>query len=240
MVNFVNMFQKEITALPAFGELARAWKKCRTVQADGLAGSSYSLAAAAMVRAEGGVHIFVADDKDAAAYLCNDLYQVLERERVMFLPTGYKRSIQYGQEDASGIVQRTATLTALKNHTDGYLVICTYPEALVEKVVDMEELRHSTLTVAAGDKVGQSFVEGALVEYGFERVDFVHEPGQYAMRGGIIDVFSYAENRPFRLDFFGDEVESVRTFEVGSQLSVERLERAEIVPNLKIADQVFG
>ncbi len=231
------MFLKKIVAQPAFGELKTAWKTCHTVQVDALTGSAYSLTAAEIVRAEGGVHIFVADDKDAAAYLCNDFYQVLDPERVMFLPTGYKRSIQYGQEDASGIVQRTATLTALKNYTEGYLIICTYPEALVEKVVEMEELRHSTLTVAAGEKVSLSFVEGALQEYGFERVDFVHEPGQYAMRGGIIDVFSYSENRPFRLDFFGDEVESVRTFEVGSQLSVERLERAEIVPNLKTAER---
>jgi transcription-repair coupling factor (superfamily II helicase) len=231
------MFEKEIARLAAFGELTKAWGECRTVQVDGLAGSAYSLAAAETVRSKGGIHIFVADDKDSAAYLCNDFYQLLDHERVMFLPTGYKRSIQYGQEDASGIVQRTAALNALKNFTDGYLIVCTYPEALVEKVAEMEELRHSTLSVAAGEKVGQSFIEGALAEYGFERVDFVHEPGQYAMRGGIIDVFSYAENRPFRLDFFGDEVESVRTFEVGSQLSVERLERAEIVPNLKTSER---
>ncbi|MCL2562346.1 MAG: transcription-repair coupling factor, partial [Rikenellaceae bacterium] len=147
-----------------------------------------------------------------------------------------KRSIQYGRQDASGIVQRTAALNAVRAFRakpDGYLIICTYPEALAEKVVELAELQKSTVTVAVGERVGQAFVEQALQEYGFERVDFVHEPGQYAVRGGILDVFSFAENRPFRLDFFGDEVESVRAFDVASQLSVERLERAEIVPNLK-------
>jgi transcription-repair coupling factor (superfamily II helicase) len=214
-------------------ELRRVWNGCRTVEITALAGSAWALVASETVRERGGVHVFVADDKDAAAYLCNDFYQLLDPDRVMFLPTGYKRSIQYGQEDASGIVQRTATLTAVKNHRDGYLAICTYPEALVEKVVEMDELRRATLTVAAGERVAQGFVEQALQEYGFQRVDFVHEPGQYALRGGILDVFSFAENRPFRFDFFGDEVESVRSFEIASQLSVERLERAEIVPNLK-------
>ncbi len=234
------MLSDKITGLlrgqEAFKELGAALDECKTTELASLSGSSYALVAGETAREKGGVHVFVSDDKDAAAYLCNDLYQTLDPERVMFLPTGYKRSIQYGQEDASGIVQRTAALAAIKNFRAapaGYLIICTYPEAFVEKVADMEQLRRSTVTIGVGERVSQAFVEQTLQEYGFQRVDFVHEPGQYAMRGGILDVFSYAENRPFRLDFFGDEVESLRTFEVASQLSVDRLQKAEIVPNLK-------
>lgn len=234
------MLSPNITGLlrgqAAFKKFVAAWGTCMTVEVTSLSGSAFSLLAAEITREKGGIHVFVSDDKDAAAYLCNDFYQALDQERVMFLPTGYKRSIQYGQEDASGIVQRTAALNAIKNFRaapDGYLVICTYPEAFVEKVTDMEQLRRSTVTVTVGERVSQSFVEQTFQEYGFRRVDFVHEPGQYAVRGGILDVFSFAENRPFRLDFFGDRIESVRTFEIASQLSVEKLQRAEIVPNLK-------
>lgn len=272
-----------------FRELSRGYDGCLTVELASLSGSAYALVAAGLVREKGGVHVFVAADKDAAAYLTNDLYAVLDEERVMFLPTGYKRSIQYGQEDPSGLVQRTAALNAVKNFraaaaaaggqavtgaqaasavqaaagktsgktaaakgggknasggsadarcvgglaTPDYLVICTYPEAFIEKLADMEHLRRNTVEVAVGERVGQGFIEETLRELAFERVDFVHEPGQYSVRGGILDVFSYAENKPFRLDFFGDEVESIRTFEVASQLSVERIDRVEIVPNLK-------
>lgn len=241
-----------------FRELAGSWDKCGTIKLDSLAGSAYGMVAAEIIRKEGGIHVFVSEDKDAAAYLCNDLYALLDPERVMFLPTGYKRSIQYGQEDPSGIVQRTATLNAVKNFQGaneaagagsalsggtaaerggdtaaGYLVVCTWPEALVEKVTEMEQLRKSTVAVKVGDKISISFLEETLREFGFDKVDFVHEPGQYSVRGGILDVFSYSENRPYRLDFFGDEVESVRIFELASQLSVEKLTSIEIVPNLK-------
>ncbi len=182
------------------------------------------------------MHVFVRADKDSAAYLANDLYTALDPERVMFLPTGYKRSIQYGQEDASGIVQRTAALNAIKNFTgEGYLAVCTWPEALLEKVAAVEEFRRNTVKIATGDTLSIAFLQETLQEYGFERVDFVHEPGQYSQRGGILDVFSFSENKPFRFDFFGDTVDSIRSFEVASQLSVDRLPGVEIVPNLKRA-----
>ncbi len=216
-----------------FREIVRSWDKCETMKLDSLTGSAYSMVASEVMRKQGGIHVFVAPDKDAAAYLCNDLYALLEPERVMFLPTGYKRSIQYGQEDPSGIVQRTATLNAVKNFTGGYLAVCTWPEALVEKVTEMEQLRKSTVGVKTGDKISIAFLEETLREFGFQKVDFVYEPGQYSVRGGILDVFSYSENRPYRLDFFGDEVESIRAFELASQLSVEKLQNIEIVPNLK-------
>jgi transcription-repair coupling factor (superfamily II helicase) len=216
--------------------LKKHYADLQTVELSALSGSAFSLTAASVVGHTGGLHIFVTEDKDSAAYLCNDFYDILNAERVLFLPTGYKRSIQYGQEDPSGIVQRTAALSAIKNFSGGageYLIVCTYPEAIVEKVADMEHLRRNTITVSKGEKVSIGFLEDTLIEYGFERVDFVYEPGQYSVRGGILDVFSYAENKPFRLDFFGDEIDSLRSFEIASQLSDQKLEHAEIVPNLK-------
>ncbi len=206
-----------------------------TIELASLVGSAFALVAAEVVRRLGGIHIVVRDDKDAAAYLCNDLYTTLDRSRVLFFPTAYKRSIQFGQEDPSGIVQRTAALNAIKNFTpgDGYLVVCSYPEALAEKVVEKEQLRRSVMKVGVGDTLSIDFLEEALREYGFERVDFVYDPGQYAIRGGIFDIFSFSENQPFRLDFFGDEVESIRRFAIASQLSLEKLASVEIVPNLK-------
>ncbi|MCC8035106.1 MAG: transcription-repair coupling factor [Rikenellaceae bacterium] len=228
-----------ITSQEGYSRLIASWDEAATVYLSSLVGSAFSLTASAAVRRKGGLHIFVAEDRDAAAYLSNDLYALLDPERVMFFPTGYKRSIQYGQEDASGIVQRTAALNTIRNHTQGYLVVCSWPEALLEKVTGMEQLQRSTLEVKAGESLSIAFMEETLAEYGFEKVDFVYEPGQYSVRGGILDVFSYSENTPFRLDFFGDEIESIRTFEVASQLSVDKLEGVQIVPNLK-SDRMAG
>lgn len=194
-----------------FSELTGYYDRFATVGISSLSGSSYALTSAEVILAKRGLHIFVEQDRDTAAYLANDLYTALDPDRVMFLPTGYKRSVQYGQEDTSGIVQRTAALNAIKNLTKGeYLVVCTWPEALIEKVTPVEQLKRTTVKVTTGEKLSPAFLEETLVEYGFERVDFVHEPGQYSVRGGIIDVFSFSENRPYRLDFFGDEVESIR------------------------------
>ena len=203
-----------------------------TVHLKELVGGAFSLYAAAMIRRTGGVHVFVADDRDAAAYLLNDLYALLEEQRVLFFPSSYKRSIVYGAEDAQGVVQRTAALNALRTPEAGYLALCTYPEALAERVVDAEALRRETMTVRAGDRLRPSDLVEWLDESGFERVDFVYEPGQYSLRGGIVDVFSYVESQPYRFDFFDEEVDSIRRFNISSQLSQDKLREAEIIPNL--------
>ena len=204
-----------------------------TLRLESLAGSAYALFAAAAVKRRGGVHIFVADDRDAAAYLAADFYALLDPERVLFLPASYKRSIQFGQEDSSGEVQRTAALNAVRNFGGGYLVLCTYPEALAETVVGEREMERRTLSVSVGDRLSPEFVVETLEEAGFARVDFVYDPGQYSLRGGIVDVFSYSESKPFRIDFFGDEVDSIRSFEISSQLSSQRLQSIGIIPNLR-------
>lgn len=207
--------------------------RCRTLEAAALAGSSFSLLAAGTVLQRGGLHVMVMEDRDAAGYLYNDLFPFLDERRLLFFPTAYKRSIQFGQEDPAGIVQRTTALGAIRNLGSDTLVLCTYPEALVEKVVGRQQLASSTLQIQVGDTLSTAFVEDVLRENGFERVEFVYEPGQYSLRGGIIDIFSFADNRPYRIDFFGDEVDSIRYFDLGTQLSVQKLDQVEIVPNLK-------
>ena len=166
----------------------------------------------------------------------NDFYNLLDEKQVYFFPSSYKRSVAYGAEDAQGVVQRTAAMNAVKGFTKGYLIVCTYPEALAERVADAETLRRDTIAVKVGDSISIAVLEDALVDANFTRVDFVYEPGQYSVRGGIVDVFSFSESKPYRIDFFGDEVDSIRRFNISSQLSADKLDRVEIIPNLNAGD----
>lgn len=218
----------------ALGKLCREYKnRSATVHLEELVGGALSFYAAAAVEKTGGVHLFVAEDRDAAAYLMNDFYNLLDETQVYFFPSSWKRSAAYGAEDAQGVVQRTATMNAVRGFVGkGYLVVCTYPDALAERVADAETLQQGTIAVRVGDKISIEVLEQALVDAAFTRVDFVYEPGQYSVRGGIVDVFSYSESKPYRLDFFGDEVDSIRRFNISSQLSSDKLDRVEIIPDL--------
>ena len=216
---------------------ANELKKCletlgSTVHLEQMVGGVYSLYAAATIERVGGIHIFLADDRDSAAYLVNDLYELLDEENVAFFSSGYKRSAAYGAEDAQGVVRRTAALNAIASFTKGYLAVCTYPEALAESVADRVHLVAQSRKVRRGERLEQSKLVEWLVEQQFERVDFVYEPGQYSVRGGIVDVFSYVESKPYRIDFFGDEVDSLRRFDISSQLSSDRPDEVEIIPNM--------
>lgn len=216
------------------GRLCREYKnRSATVHLEELVGGALSFYAAAAVEKSGGVHVFVAEDRDAAAYLMNDFYNLLDETQVYFFPSSWKRSAAYGAEDAQGVVQRTAAMNAVRGFSgEGYLVVCTYPEALAERVADAETLQKGTIAVRVGDKISIEVLEQELVDAAFTRVDFVYEPGQYSVRGGIVDVFSYSESKPYRLDFFGDEVDSIRRFNISSQLSSDKLDRVEIIPDL--------
>ena len=349
-------------------------KRSSTVHLEELVGGALSFYASALIARAGGVHVFVAEDRDAAAYLLNDFYALLDERRVYFFPTSYKRSLAYGSEDAQGVVQRTAALHALRGFGTGgragaaraanaasgeacsarsdesvgasaahagtvaasrmgadapagavagqeearaaagldgknartkgdvsptgavaadarrgkrfpsdgaaapdaraerrpapksasaakaearvsapgagrgpggtaefgsaradgpdYLVVCTFPEAIADRVADADELQRETIAVRVGDRITPEVLGQALVDAGFSQVDFVYEPGQYSVRGGIVDVFSFSESKPYRVDFFGDEVDSIRRFNISSQLSADRLDGVEIIPNL--------
>ena len=207
-----------------------------TVHLEDLVGGALSFYSAALIRKVGGVHIFVAEDRDSAAYMLNDFYALLDEGQIHFFPTSYKKSILYGKEDAQGVVQRTNTLNAIRHRSGEYLVICTYPEALAERVADEGALSERSLKVSVGDILPIAEFENMLLDRGFEQVDFVYEPGQYSLRGGIVDVFSYSESRPFRFDFFGDEVDSIRRFNISSQLSNDKAQQVEIIPNMNGGD----
>ena len=218
------------------GKLCREYRnRSTTLHLRELVGGALSFYAAAAVSKCGGVHLFVAEDRDAAAYLLNDFYNLLDEKRVYFFPSSYKRSAAYGAEDPQGVVQRTTAMNAIRafgGSKDDYRVVCTYPEALAERVADAEVLQRRTIAVRVGDRISIEVLEQELLDAAFTRVDFVYEPGQYSLRGGIVDVFSYSESKPYRLDFFGDEVDSIRRFNISSQLSADRLDRVEIIPDL--------
>ncbi|MBE6187483.1 MAG: transcription-repair coupling factor [Rikenellaceae bacterium] len=236
MEKIENILKRVEGSKPFNALLKEHRKKSVTVHLDNLVGGALSLYSSALIAHAGGVHIFVAEDRDAAAYMLNDFYALLDEDRVHFFPTSYKRSILYGKEDAQGVVQRTNTLNAIRHHKSGYIVVCTYPEALAERVADERAITERSIRLKVGDMLRISDLEELLVESGFQQVDFVYEPGQYSLRGGIVDVFSYSENRPFRIDFFGDEIDSIRRFNISSQLSHDKVEQVEIIPNMNTSE----
>ena len=233
----INNILQRAEASKSLTRLLKEYKaESVTVHLEDLVGGALSFYSAALIRKVGGVHIFVAEDRDAAAYMLNDLYALLDEGQVHFFPTSYKKSILYGKEDAQGVVQRTNTLNAIRHREGKYQVVCTYPEALAERVADEGALSERSLKVKVGDRLPIANFERLLVDRGFEQVDFVYEPGQYSLRGGIVDVFSYSESRPFRFDFFGDEIDSIRRFNISSQLSNDKAEQVEIIPNMNGGD----
>lgn len=203
----------------------------RHLYCNGLCASSASLFASTIVQQAECPFVFVLGDLEEAGYFYHDLVQILGSDDVLFFPSSFRRAIKYGQKDAANEILRTEVLSRLEK--DGkHVCVVTYPDALAEKVVSRKELDDKTLKLHVGEKVDMDFVREVLRNYGFEYVDYVYEPGQYAVRGSIIDVFSFSSEYPFRIDFFGDEVESIRTFEVETQLSKEKKESIVIVPDL--------
>ncbi len=211
-------------------------KKGSTVLLNEMVGGAFLFYMAATIARRGGVHIIVSEDRDAAAYALNDLYALLGEEHVLFFPSAYKRSIVYGAEEAESVVMRTGVLNALKNREGEFLAIATYPDALSERVANLEGLTSESLRIQRGDCIEVAELEERVQQLGFEKVDFVYEPGQYSVRGGIFDVFSYSESKPYRLDFFDNEIESIRRFELSSQRSIESLEAVDIISNINRAD----
>ena len=176
-------------------------------------------------------HLVVLNDKEEAAYFYNDLIQLLGDDNVYFLPSTYKRSPEYGNIDDSNIILRTEALNFLSTqNTQG--IVVSYPLAIFEKVPTNENLNDCTLNIKTGEKLDISFVTEMLNEYEFKRVDFVYEPGQFSVRGSIVDIYSFANEDPYRIDFFGDEVDSIRTFDLENQLSIHKLDSIAIIPNL--------
>ncbi len=176
--------------------------------------------------------IVLLNDREEAAYFYDDFNNLGLQENILFFPSSYKRSVQFDQTEQENIVQRTEVLNLFSKKEKPYLVL-TYPEAIVEKVISNASLESNTLQVKTKDKISIEFINEFLYEYGFERVDFVYEPGQFSIRGSIVDVFSFSHEDPYRLDFFGDEIDSIRSFDIDNQLSKDKFKKITIVPNIQ-------
>ena len=203
----------------------------RNMSLKGLNGSAGALVIASLFKRRSLSLLAILNDQEEAGYFYHDLTQLLGNEAVLFFPSAYRRDIKYGHIDPANEILRTEVLSRLQD-TESTNLIVTYPDALAERVVEREVLKDNTLKLSVGEKVDNMFVSDVLDSYGFEAVDYVYEPGQYALRGSILDVFSYSYEFPYRIDFFGDEVETIRSFDVETQLSKEKLASIYIVPEL--------
>jgi transcription-repair coupling factor (superfamily II helicase) len=202
------------------------------IQLKGLLGSSFSFVFQAVFRQSEKPFLLIFNEKEEAAYYLNDLEQMIGANDVLFYPSSYRRPYQIEETDNANVLLRSEVLNRI-NSRKKPAVIVTYPEALFEKVVTRKELEKNTLKVAVGETVSIDFINEVLFEYEFKRVDFITEPGEFSVRGGILDVFSFSNDNPYRIEFFGNEVDSIRTFDVETQLSVEKHNKITIIPNLE-------
>lgn len=202
------------------------------IQLRGLVGSSDATVAVALWFLQHQHMIFVLPDREEASYMQADLENLTGQEVLLF-PSSYRKPFEFTQPDSSNVLTRAEVLNDL-NHTSsvGRLIV-TYPEALAEKVIDRASLEKNTLEIAVQNNLSIEFINEFLIEYDFERVEFVYEPGQFSVRGGIVDIFSFSHDLPYRVEFFGDFIETIRTFEVESQLSIEQMKSITIVPNVQ-------
>ena len=263
----IQDLQKRYAGSPQASELSRLLKKSsvRTIFLEGLLASAAPMVFSG-VRTSVPL-LFVLQDADEAGYFYHDLSQIMGTDQVLFFPSSYRRAIKYAQKDPASEILRTEVLTKIRptpnpSPREGGLhssaadnskekgnqaplpwggagggLIVTYPEALAEMVVTRQSLDARTLTLQQGESHDVEQVMKTLREFGFHEVDYVYEPGQFALRGSILDVFSFSHEYPFRIDFFGDDIDSIRTFEVENQLSRERRERADIVPEMTAQEQ---
>ena len=229
----IQKLQNVFARLPQVAALAKELEKgkSRTIALEGLLGSSTAMVFAGLAQKASRTLFFIMQDAEEAGYFYHDLCQVMGDKQVLFFPSSYRRAVKYGQKDPASEILRTEVLTRF-SVLSSQLYIVSYPEAVAEMVVTRKRLDDRTLTLKQGQTVGIDDICKTLREFGFREVDYVYEPGQFALRGSIFDVFSFSHEFPFRLDFFGDEIDSVRTFEVENQLSKERCDRADIVPEL--------
>ena len=202
----------------------------KTIYLGGGHASCLSLFFSAYIRKHPSVYVFILNDNEEAGYFYHDMVQANGDDDILFFPSSYRRAIKYGQKDAANEILRTEVLSRLEKK-EGVTVV-TYPEALAEKVVSKKLLNDKTVSLKVGQNIETETISAQLVGLGFEHVDYVYEPGQFATRGSILDVFSFASEYPYRVDFFGDEIDSIRTFEVETQLSKDKKTSVNIVPEL--------
>ena len=198
----------------------------------GLVGSSFSFVVSEVFQTSEKPFLIICNDKEEAAYYLNDLEQLLDTKNVLFYPGSYRRPYQIEETDNANVLLRAEVLNRINSRRKPAIIV-TYPEALFEQVVTRKELERNTLKISVGNDLSIDFVNEVLFEYRFKRVDFVTEPGEFSVRGGIVDVFSFSNDNPYRIEFFGNEVESIRTFDVETQLSTEQIKKINIIPNVE-------
>lgn len=202
------------------------------IQLKGLVGSADAMVAVATYFLLHKPQLFILPDREEAAYFLGDLESILDKA-VMLFPSSYRKGFDFTQIDTANVLGRAEVLNELNHDSEFGKIVVTYPEALAEKVIDRSVLEKNTLEITVNTKLSLDFINEFLFEYEFNRTDFVYEPGQFSIRGGIVDIFSFSHDLPYRIEFFGDVVESIRTFEIESQLSVDEVKTLTIIPNVQ-------
>ena len=222
--------------LPIVQEIVEAIADSSTeykrIHVKGLRGSAASFVAESVIQDVQTPHLLILNDKEEAAYFYNDLNLLSEKENVFFFPASYRFPYHEEKTDNTNVLHRAEVLNALNGKKKGVTIV-SYPEALCEKVITKKHLQKNTLQLHVNEKVSIDFIRDVLIEYQFDLVDFTYEPGQFAIRGGIVDIFSFANEYPYRIEFFGDEVESIRSFDASTQLSLKNMAQITIVPNIQ-------
>ena len=229
----IQEFRSFFSRLPQIDQTAALLSDSgKRIHWKGLVGSSRGASATTLSSQVPGHHLFILNDKEEAAYFLNDLESLFpEDKRILFYPASYRVPYQLEETDNANVVSRAEVLERINSGSNAWIV--TYPQALFEKVPTSKNLAKNTMKVEVGKTYSIDFLNELLLEYQFERVEFVYEPGQFSIRGGIVDVFSFSNDLPFRIEFFGDEVESIRTFDASTQLSVSNHKHFNIIPNVQ-------
>lgn len=228
---FLKLYQEDSLIQTLAGQIRQ--NTPHRVQLKGLVGSLDAVLAAAIYQIHSQSCLFVLHDKDEATYFQNDLQNLLGDQEVLLFPASYKKPYQFEETENANVLMRAEVLSNLNQKEAAPALIVTYPDALHEKVINKRSLRENTFSAKVGEKVDSHFLADLLITYDFEKTEFVYEAGQFSVRGGIIDIFSYANELPYRIELFGDEIESIRTFNPLNQLSVASVPHFSIVPNVQ-------
>jgi transcription-repair coupling factor (superfamily II helicase) len=224
-----SLYAKSSKVLAAVAALEN---KHARIHLKGMVGSSVSLILHSLFNKSEFPFLILCDDKEEAAYYLNDLEHLINDQEVLFYPSSYRRPYQLEETDNANVLLRAEVLNRINSRKKPFIIV-TYPEAVFEKVVTRKELDKNTLKVSVGDQISIDFINEVLFEYHFKRVDFISEPGEFSVRGGIVDVFSFSNDHPYRIEFFGNEVDSIRTFDVETQLSIAKQTKIAIIPNVE-------
>ena len=226
--DILNFYQEN----PKINQISDFFSSRKKIAVNGLTGSALSFVTTALFKKSELPFLLLFNDKEEAAYYLNDLELLINKEDVLFYPGSYRRPYQIEETDNANVLLRAEVLNRINSRKKPAIIV-SYAEAVFEKVVTRKELEKNTLKIQVSDNLSIDFINETLFEYNFKRVDFVTEPGEFSVRGGIIDVFSFSNDNPYRIEFFGDEVDSIRTFDVETQLSVEKLKKINIIPNVE-------